>query len=128
VAIGDGVSGEGATRWHWDFDVGRVVHRTLSRFPRVTANTYVCHPYCGWADRSVDFWGAGGRGDPLPRHLADTLRDFLFNMPGDPQMRHYILNHTIWTREVGYLRWRRDDHSGDLRHLHVTYNPVPTPT
>lgn len=128
IAIGDGHSGEGATLYEWDRDVRSVVHQLLSEFPALTANTYVCHPYCGWERRSVDVWGAGGRGDPLRRAQAQRSLDFLWNLPGKPLMRHYILEHTLWVRGVGNMEWRYDDHSGELRHLHVTYLPVPSST
>lgn len=125
MAIGDGVSGEGATRHTWDSDVREVVQRTLKRFPHVTANTYVCHPFCGWERRSADFWGAGGRGDSIPQHTGEILVDFLLDLPGRPFIRHYIYQHTLWTSFGGYSRWSRDDHSGILRHVHVTYHVVP---
>jgi hypothetical protein len=123
MAIGDGVSGEGATRHHWTPPVRRVVQLTLSKFPAATANTYVCHPWCGWGSLSVDFWGPGGRGDAISPDLSVRLRRFLMNLPGKPLIRHTILEHQLWTRWGGYSYWGRDDHSGALRHVHVTYLP-----
>jgi hypothetical protein len=125
LAIGDGHSGEGATLYEWDPDVLLVVQRTLNRFSTATGNTYECHPYCGWERRSLDVWGAGGRGDPLPRDLSRSVLRFLLNMPGEPLIRHYILEHTLWVRGKGYFNWPANDHSGRLRHVHVTYLPVP---
>lgn len=125
MTVGDGHSGIGETRYHWDPDVRNVVQRTLKRFPRATANTYTCHPFCGWGSRSVDFWGHGGRGHALSGLTAERLLDFLFTLPGKPFMRHYILEHVIWTSFGGYSVWPADDHSGRLRHVHVTYHPVP---
>lgn len=125
MAIGDGHSGEGATLYEWDSDVERIVQLILNRFPTVTVNTYECHPYCGWERRSLDVWGKGGRGDPLPTFLAEASLDFLWNLPGEPLIRHYILRHKLWVRGRGILPWPADDHSGRLRHLHVTYAPVP---
>jgi hypothetical protein len=115
--------GTGATRYHWTPQVSANVQRVLTRYPRVTANTYVCHPWCGWADVSVDFWGNGGRGDPLPTELGENIRHFLMNLRGLPNIRHTILNHQLWTSWGGYTVWSRDDHTGGLRHLHVTYWP-----
>lgn len=128
MAIGDGHSGEGATLYEWDSDVQRVVQRLLTRFSGITVNTYVCHPYCGWERRSLDVWGPAGRGDPLPRDLSRRSLHFLLNLPGKPLIRHYILEHTLWVRGVGDLEWKANDHSGALRHLHVTYLPVPSST
>lgn len=125
MTVGDGHSGVGATRYHWDRDVRRNVHKALSRFPQASANTYTCHPYCGWGRRSVDFWDRAGRGHALDAHITELLLDFLFEMPDGPLIRHYILGHTLWTSFGGYSTWAADDHSGVLRHLHVTYWPVP---
>lgn len=121
MTVGDGVSGLGATRYHWVPPVRQVVTKTLNRFPSATANTYTCHPWCGWGRWSVDFWGPGGRGHAIDPHLSQLLLDFVFTMPGEPRIRHYILEHTLWTSFGGFSTWARDDHSGGLRHVHVTY-------
>ena len=113
--------GSGATRYHWSSPVSANVQRVLSRWPHVTANTYVCHPWCGWADVSVDFWGSHGRGDPIPEHTGKEIRHFLMNLSGSPFIRHTIFQHQLWTSWGGYSRWLRDDHDGRLQHLHVTY-------
>jgi len=113
--------GSGATHYRWRPDVAIVVQRILSQFPQVTVNTYVCHPWCGWSDQSLDVWGSGGRGDPLPRDIGLASRNFLMNLSGPPMIRHTIWRHQIWTAWGGYSRWVADDHSGRLRHLHVTY-------
>lgn len=123
--IGDGHSGLGATTHQWDPDVAAVIQRVTSRFRAVTANSYVCHPFCGWERRSVDFWGPGGRGDSLERDLSVEILRFVRRLNAGPLIRHHILGHTIWTSFGGYSRWPADDHSGRLRHLHVTYHPVP---
>lgn len=96
----------------------------LARWPHVTANSYVCHPWCGWSRLSVDFWGPAGRGDSLPPNTGEDIRGFLMNLPGPPLIRHTILEHRLWTRWGGYSYWAADDHSGNLRHLHVTYLPA----
>jgi hypothetical protein len=132
VTEGDGHSGIGTTMHEWDKDVTRVVHKLFSRFSAISCNTYSCHPFCGppddrqgWARRSIDVWGPGGRGDPLPEHLSELVLDFLFTMPGKPLLRHYILEHVLWVRGKGYFDWPANDHAGWLRHVHVTYLPVP---
>jgi len=126
--IGDGHSGLGRTLYTWDRDVERVVHRIRRRYPQTSVNTYECHPFCGWEHRSLDVWGSAGRGDALPPLLSQRVLDFLFEMPGDPQIRHWILGHRLWVDGRGYLPWPADDHTGRLRHVHVTYHPVPPPS
>ena len=135
MAIGDGFSGQGATRHVWDDDVRAVVHRIRSRFSAVTTNTYDCHPFCGpagnrqgWSRRSIDVWGTGGRGDALSHDLSRSIARFLFDLPGQPLIRHMIVEHDFWLRGAGWLTWSRDDHTGALRHVHVTYMPVPLST
>jgi hypothetical protein len=113
--------GSGATRYNFRPDVSAIVQQVKRTFPGVSANTYVCHPWCGWADQSVDFWGPGGRGDPLLGQRAYRLRSFLMNLQGLPLIRHTILDHQIWTSWGGYGVWTANDHTGELRHLHVTY-------
>jgi hypothetical protein len=125
MTVGDGHSGIGKTLYTWDSDVERVVQRLHSRYSAISVNTYTCHPFCGWERRSLDVWGAAGRGQPLSTTFSKQILAFLFNMPGEPLIRHYILDHVIWTSFGGYGVWPRDDHTGLLRHVHVTYWPVP---
>jgi hypothetical protein len=113
--------GSGATRYYWVPDVRATVQRALNRYPRLTANTYVCHPWCGWSPYSVDYWDAGGRGDPVDGPILASLRQFLMELPGKPFIRHTILDHALWTSWGGYSYWAPLDHTGYLRHLHVTY-------
>jgi hypothetical protein len=117
--------GVGRTHYEWEPDVRAVVQHTLSSLSGLSANTYANHPYPGWDGRSVDFWATGGRGRPLSVDLSRTTARFLFNLPGQPLIRHLIVGHRWWLRDVGWREWTRDDHSGLLRHVHVTYLPVP---
>lgn len=121
MSIGDGHSGLGATRHKWVPAVAANVHRVLRAHPQLTANTYICHPWCGWGRFSVDFWGPGGRGDAAPFHVLESSRRLLMNLSGPPVIRHTILEHMLWTSFGGVSYWAADDHSGGLRHLHVTY-------
>lgn len=121
MTVGDGLSGLGATRHSWVPAVRHNVHLVLNEFSAVTANTYVCHPWCGWGRYSVDFWGPGGRGDALRDDLGPKIARFLSNRPGPPFIRHTIWEHRLWTSFGGFSEWSRNDHSGRLRHLHVTY-------
>jgi hypothetical protein len=113
--------GTGATTHSWVPEVRHNVHLVAARWPNVRPNSYVCHPWCGWSRFSVDFWGSGGRGDPLPEKIGPEIRRFLMNLPGPPAIRHTIWEHWIWTSWGGYSPWIANDHSGRLRHLHVTY-------
>jgi hypothetical protein len=125
VTEGDGHSGIGRTLYDWDPDVDRVRHLILKRFPTVSVNTYRCHPYCGWERRSLDVWDQGGRGAPLRPLLSRHVLDYLLELPGKPLIRHWILEHDLWVRGKGFFPWPADDHTGALRHVHVTYLPVP---
>lgn len=115
--------GTGATRYTWTDEVQAVVRKLQHRFPRVSCNTYVCHPWCGWSALSVDVWDREGRGHALPDDLGYEVREFLMGLPGKPLIRHTIFKHQLWTRWGGYSYWRAPDHSGRLRHVHVTYMP-----
>jgi hypothetical protein len=117
--------GVGETHYDWDRDVEAIVQRLLSRFSAISLNTYRNHPYPGWDSRSLDIWGAGGRGSPIQLDLGHRAARFLFNLPGEPQIRHLIYEHRWWMRGFGWREWTRDDHWGRLRHVHVTYLPVP---
>jgi hypothetical protein len=113
--------GLGATRWRWRPSVRREVARLLAAHPQARANTYICHPWCGWGRVSVDFWGPGGRGDPIDLHTGYAiLRDAMYH-PGAPFLRHTIYLHQLWTSFGGYSDWRADDHSEASRHVHLTY-------
>jgi hypothetical protein len=119
--MGSKWDGLGATRFRWRADVRRVVRAVEANFPTVRANTYVGHPWPGWGRVSVDFWGPGGRGDPIPLHTGHRVRAFIFHRPGLPMIRHTIYLHQLWTSFGGYSFWGADDHSDELRHVHVTY-------
>lgn len=102
----------------------------LSRFGGVSANTYVCHPWCGaaaegtlWEELSIDFWGEAGRGHAINALTGELLLDWLMERPGPPAIRHTIFRHGLWTSFGGHSVWTDNDHSGVLRHVHVTYWP-----
>lgn len=111
----------GATHYRWRRDVKHLVERVRDRWPSVRINTYEGHPWPGWDGQSFDVWGPGGRGDPLPVALGEEIRRFLMRIPGRPYIRHTIWLHQLWTSFGGSSYWSSDDHSGRLRHLHVTY-------
>jgi hypothetical protein len=121
VTVGDGISGLGPTRHKWVPSVRAEVQAVLREYPQLSANTYVCHPWCGWGRWSVDFWDLAGRGVAAPFPILRDARSFLLRREGFPLVRHTILEHVLWTSFGGFSEWPRDDHSGDLRHLHVTF-------
>lgn len=111
----------GATKFDWRPDVAAQVQLILSLHSALTANTYVAHPFPGWRHVSADFWGPGGRGDAADLDLLLNSRAILMNQPGPPIIRHTILEHELWTSWGGTSFWAANDHSGRLRHLHVTW-------
>ena len=111
----------GGTHYNWRPDVRQVVDAVLMRWPGVTANTYADHPWPGWDGRSIDFWGPGGRGSPIAKGDGRQIRRFLRQREIGPNIRHTIFRHTLWTSWGGRSPWPSNDHSGELRHLHVTY-------
>lgn len=118
----------GPTTHEWRPDVLQVVRAVVAHFPETAPNSYICHPWCGlapdgvtWSEHSVDYWGVGGRGHPIDLDLGRQIVEFVFNLSWGPTIRHYIYRHTLWTSFGGKSRWLAGDHSGDLRHVHVTY-------
>jgi hypothetical protein len=111
----------GATEYAWRPDVARVIRRLEAEFPRIRANTYQDHPWPSWDRVSVDFWGVGGRGDPIGERLGERVRQALWQLSPLPPVRHTIWQHTLWTSFGGVSYWRPFDHSGKVRHLHVTF-------
>ena len=111
----------GNTHFTWRKDVRAIVDLVLRRWPGVTANTYVDHPWPGWDARSVDFWGPGGRGSAIDLRDGRQIRRYLMKLDGAPHIRHTIYRHRLWTSFGGGSYWPAHDHSGVLRHLHVTY-------
>lgn len=122
------IEGLGPTSYSWRPDVLQVIRFATAHFPSAVPNTYECHPFCGdgpdgvlWEEHSVDFWGLGGRGWPINLETGRELVRFLFNLDWGPSIRHYIYRHTLWTSFGGTSRWLAGDHSGKLRHVHLTY-------
>jgi hypothetical protein len=113
--------GLGPTRWRWRRDVRRVVESIERRWPNVRCNTYVAHPWVGWSRVSIDIWGTGGRGDPVPLKTGHEILQYLWERRVPPAVRHTIYLHQLRTSFGGASFWGPDDHSDDLRHVHVTY-------
>jgi hypothetical protein len=111
----------GKTHYNWRPDVKVVVEEIERKWPGAVCNTYEGHPFPGWDGRSIDVWADGGRGDPINRKLGGKIYRWLGKRPGGPRVRHRIYEHRWWTDWAGSLIWEPDDHSGFLRHVHVTY-------
>lgn len=111
----------GPTHYRFRPDVARVVHLVEARFRRVRGNTYVDHPWPGWDNVSVDFWDAAGRGFPIARRTGYEVLDYLLTISKLPPLRHWIYRHGLWTSFGGSSWWPANDHSGRLRHVHVTF-------
>lgn len=111
----------GATHYTWRRDIDALVHKLLNRYPRLTANTYIDHPWPDWDYVSVDVWGPGGRGDAIPDDLVRPSLHLLQAGPALTPIRHYIHHHILWTSFGGRSVWVPNDHSGRRRHLHVTW-------
>lgn len=111
----------GPTHWNVRPDVLEAILRALRGLDGITWNTYRDHPWAGFDDRSVDFWGVGGRGFPIAREKGRLLVARLMRDPEPPFIRHLIYRRRLWTAWGGWQRWRSGDHSGRLRHVHVTF-------
>lgn len=105
----------------WRPDVRGVVRHLQNKFPEVECITYIDHPWPGWDGRSFDVWEDAQTWRPAPAPLLRRVKAHLMAMPGEPFIRHTILEHELWTSFGGRSLWVSDDHSGRLLHLHVTY-------
>jgi hypothetical protein len=113
----------GRTHHRWRPEVRAVVDQLHRRFPQVECNTYIDHPWPGWDGLSVDVWGEGGRGDPLQGDVGWRIVRYLMRLPGKPLIRHIIYEHSLWRDISGWSYWAPEDHSGALKHVHITYLP-----
>lgn len=106
---------------NWRPDVARVVAWLEQQHPNLECITYVDHPWPGWDGRSLDVWADAESWQPAGTKVLHQCRRELFNLHWGPYIRHTILGHHLWTSFGGTSWWAPDDHSGWLRHLHVTY-------
>jgi|SRR5215207_4368994 len=105
----------------WRPDVLQVVRDIEGEFPGLECVTYIDHPWPGWDGQSFDVWQDAGTWTPAGTKVLHRVRRFCMRRDWPPGIRHTILGHTLWTSFGGYSQWVPDDHSGRLRHLHVTY-------
>lgn len=125
------------TNWNWAPFVHARVKRALKAHPNATANTYWDHPPDTQVPRrwpvdyysrySADFWGPGGRGDPINKQVGDRLYDSLFNSPG-PKIDWIIWQGRMWWRPAtgghGYQPAPWGPAGSDaqhMEHIHVTF-------
>lgn len=101
------------TRYFWRADIAELVRACYRLFggpKRLHISTYEEHPPNPDAgDRglwlgvlterlSLDGWGPGGRGDPMPAGLHDELFAFLFNYEHGPDLWWGITKGDMWVR------------------------------
>jgi hypothetical protein len=106
---------------NWRPDVERVVRHIERRFPSTRCNTYINHPWPGWDGRSIDVWRDAPWPTPVGLKTGHRVLSYVFNNEEFPALRHYIYLHQLWTSFGGRSLWTPDDHSGALRHLHLTF-------
>lgn len=88
----------------------------------VTWNSYLDHPV-GYHldDISVDFWGDGGRGDPITPVHGNLISQRALKNSRLPAIAWMIWNRRIWRPNVGWMPyngwsgWHED-------HVHITWN------
>jgi hypothetical protein len=125
---------EHPTNYEWRPDVRRVARRLVND-PRFKGKIWVCtyfrHPPGRpqdpgkWRDTtSLDVWGFGGRGDPLPVDVGREVFNTLFNDPDPPDIWWTIYRGQMWTRGIGWGASPPGPPDSDpqhLRHIHVTF-------
>lgn len=87
--------GMGPTRWGWEPHVEKAINHVMSLVSGVTRNTYVDHPpspHGQW--HSVDYWGSGGRGDPINQGTGDKIVSTYMSRFKDQ------LDYIIWRSQI----------------------------
>jgi hypothetical protein len=114
---------------HWDVlaPIERAAVECATRHG-ASWNTYWDHPPGMMLDQqSIDFWGPGGRGDPIGIFRGFAVWGWLFYDPRPPLIEWIIWQGWIWQRSSGW-DWFSDDEPyadmGHFRHVHVTFEYV----
>lgn len=127
----------GAEHRNWRSDVLALVEY-IESWANTSANSYFNHP-SNWPDLSpwpldyvaVDFWGPGGRGDPIDYNEGNRIISYIWNDPNPPMVRYYIwqremygvLLEWIGTGQYWYEPYGVLDDTDDFHdiHVHVTF-------
>jgi hypothetical protein len=139
------------TRYDWREDIEELIRLIYRRFggpEEQQMNTYVNHPpneengrsiWFGFQtqDLSLDVWGPGGRGDPLPLEQHRKIYRFLFNLKGAPDWWWAISRGEMFVRnrdEDFNPLWEGgiedappgppDSDPEHVRHMHLTLLPM----
>lgn len=110
---------------HWDLedDALEVARGVVSRFGG-SWNTYQGHgSLSGDSEhRTVDFWGAGGRGDPLPEATGDAMAAWLLGQHQVQPLKMLIWWSWWWRPHIGWIEypgWAGPHGPGPDAHIHV---------
>lgn len=114
-------------RTHWDVrpHVATAARRVL-RVADGSWNTYVDHglPPAKGEAYTVDYWGPGGRGDPLREASGDAMCSWILGQHQVTPLRIVIWWSWIWLPGVGWHRYSgfQGSHGpGPDAHIHAGY-------
>lgn len=134
------------TEYGLDADVKQVAYNIFGLVGmQVRVNTYTLHPEYdyvpgrvpatrSWAyrvgyntqRRSIDTWGAGGRGAPVGSEVGTKVAQAVFNDPNPPYFDWLIWRGRIYTPERGWEVWNSDGTGLHFDHPHMTFSPTRT--
>ncbi|MDP9439202.1 MAG: hypothetical protein M3P49_10720, partial [Actinomycetota bacterium] len=115
-ALGVPMHAHGATMYSWAPGLREKWDAIARQVPGVTFNNYYGHPD-GWEEReqySADFWGPGGRGDPIGVPMGDATLQAGLGVLGD------ALSYFIWN---GRASWGFNPTDPHRDHVHFTAMP-----
>jgi hypothetical protein len=115
----------GAIHWDVSDDVAAFSNDVTRRFGG-TWNTYKGHgePPARGERRTVDFWGGGGRGAPLPVHQGDEIVAWILGQQELFPVYIVIWYSWIWLPSLGwrpYSGYRGNHGPGSDAHVHVGF-------
>ena len=106
--------------------VERVARDVVNRFD-VSVNTYYLHPPPApqYERVSLDVWARAGRGHRLDPTVGQKVFDYLFSLPGEPDIEWAIYRGSIWQRGKGWGPSPSGPADSDPRHdhhIHISYS------
>lgn len=115
----------GATHWNVHAPVRRAAEEVVRRFGG-SWNTYRRHglPPARGEHYTVDYWGPGGRGDPLPESTGDAMVAWILGQEEVIPVKILIWFGWIWLPNVGwrpYSGFQGNHGPGPDAHVHVGY-------